>query len=48
MPLINCEINPSLTWLENSFIMAGAIDNQQPTITIADAKLYVPVVTLST
>ena len=48
MPLINCEINPSLIWLENYFIMAGAIDNQEQTFTMADVKLYVPVVTLST
>ena len=48
MPLINCEVNLYLTWMENCFIMAGAIDNQEPTFAIPDMKLYVPVVTLST
>ena len=50
MPLINCEINLILTWLENCFIIANPvpINNQVPTFSIADTKPYVLVVTLST
>ena len=44
MPLINCEVNLILTWSSNCVITdstgAGAFE-------ITDAKLYVPVVTLS-
>ena len=45
MPLINCKIELSLTWDPNYVLCAlgGA-----STFTITDAKLYVPVVTLST
>ena len=44
MPLINCKVDLSLTWSENGGLsnVAGA-----STFKIADAKLYVPVVTLS-
>ena len=45
-PLIDCEINFILTW-SNSFIIDNPIHNQEPTFTITDTKLYVPVVTLS-
>ena len=48
MPLINCEINLILTWSENCFIIDAPINNEVPTFTITDTKLYVPVVTLST
>ena len=48
MPLINCEINLSLTWLKNCFIMSNAIDNEVSTFKINDTKRYVPAVTLST
>ena len=52
MPLINCKIELSLTWIEN-FILAtssgitnDAIANAaKATFEITDAKLYVPVVT---
>ena len=47
-PLINCETNLILSWSENCFIMADAIDSQVPTFAINDTKLYVPVVTLPT
>ena len=47
MPLINCEINISLTWLENCIIVTGEYGNQQSKTAIYDTKLYVPVVTLS-
>ena len=46
--LINCEINLVLTWSANCFIIHDPINNQIPTFTITDTKLYVPVVTLST
>ena len=45
MPLINCEVNLILTWSSTCVITnsTGA-----GTFEITDAKLYVPVVTLST
>ena len=48
MPLINCEINLILTWSNRCFIIDNPIAGQEPTFTISDTKLYVPVVTLST
>ena len=47
IPLINCEINPSLAWSKNC-VISNAAANQDTTFEITDAKLYVPVVTLST
>ena len=47
MPLINCEVNLILTWSSNCVLIATAVQNQGPTFTITDTKLYVPVVTLS-
>ena len=44
MPLINCKVELSLTWNENC-ILTSLVGNS--TFTITDAKLYVPVVTLS-
>ena len=38
----------SLIWSWNCFIIAGAIENQEQTLTITDTKPYVPVETLST
>ena len=48
MPLINYEINLILTWSDRCFIIDNPSVNQEPTFTIADTKLYVPVVILST
>ena len=52
MPLINCEINIILTWSANCVIVYIIIDtnvtNQGATFAIAEIKLYVIVVTLST
>ena len=48
MPLINCEINLILTWSANCIIVSTKVANQNATLGIADTKLYVPVVTLST
>ena len=46
--LINCEINLDLNWSKKCVIVATDIANQGATFSIIDAKLYVPVVTLST
>ena len=48
MPLINCEIELTLTWSRNYVIISTDINNQIPTFTITETNLYVPVVTLST
>ena len=48
MPLINCEVELFLTWSENCVIINTNIANQNPTFTITETNLYVPVVTLST
>ena len=48
IPLSSCEINLILTWLANCFMIANAIESQVWIFSITDAKLYVPVVTLST
>ena len=40
MPLVNCRISLMITWSKRA--------HQEPTLTITDTKLYVPVVTLST
>ena len=45
MPLINCKVELSLRWYEHC-ILSSARNNA--TFTITDAKLYVPIVTLST
>ena len=45
IPLINCKAEFSLTWNENCILTS--LDGGNPTFTITDAKLYVPVVTLS-
>ena len=45
MPLINCKVELLLTWGPNCVLsnLVGA-----STFTITDAKLYVPIVTIST
>ena len=48
MSLINCEINLILTWSTNCVIVSTNVAHQNATFEITDAKLYVPVVTLST
>ena len=47
MPLINCEIELILDWSANCVIYTD-VANQDPTFTITETNLYVPVVTLST
>ena len=44
MPLINCKVELSLKWYERCLLTAATT----ATFTITDAKLYVPIVTLST
>ena len=46
MPLINCKVEPSLNWIENCVFTTTANANKV-TFKITDAKLYVPIVTLS-
>ena len=48
MPLIDCEVNLVLTWLSTCVIVSTKNANQNATFTITNARLYVPVVTLST
>ena len=48
MPLINCEINLILTWSSTCIIVSTNMVNQVGTFEITHAKLYVPMVTLST
>ena len=43
MPLINCKVELSLKWFERCLLTAATT----ATFTITDAKLYVPIVTLS-
>ena len=45
MPLINCKVELSLTWNEKCVLSSAGTD---ASFTIADSKLYVPVVTLKT
>ena len=47
MPLINCEINPILTWSINC-VISSATATQATTFAITDTKLCVPLVTLLT
>ena len=47
MPLVNCEINLILTQSNRCFIIDNSVDAQEPTFTITDTKLYIPIVTLS-
>ena len=54
MPLNNCKVELSLNWLENCVLTSAAIGANanatgadSATFTMTDAKLYVPIVTLS-
>ena len=54
IPLINCKIELSLKWIENCLLTSAAIGADanatgadSATFKITDAKLYVPIVTLS-
>ena len=48
MPLINCEVELILNWSSDCVIIYTNVANQNPTFTITETNLYVPVVTLST
>ena len=48
MPLINCEVELILNWSANCVIIYTNVNNQDPTFTITETNLYVPLVTLST
>ena len=45
MPLINCKVELILTWSENCVINSTNAVGQDPTFTITETNLYVPVVT---
>ena len=46
--LINCEVELILAWSAGCVIIYTDVTNQNPTFTITETNLYVPVVTLST
>ena len=48
MSLINCEIELILTWSRKCVIIYTDVNDQNPTSTITETNLYVPIVTLST
>ena len=48
MPLINCEIELILTWSRDCVIIYTNVNDQNPTFTITETNIYVPIVTLST
>ena len=48
LPFINCEVNLILTWSSTCVLVAADVANQNATFAITNAKLYVPVMTLST
>ena len=55
MPLINCKVELSLNWIENCVLTTAAIGANadatgadSATFKITDARLYVPIVNLST
>ena len=48
MPLTNCEVELILNWSADCVIIYTDLANQNPTFTITETNLYVPVVTLST
>ena len=47
MPLINCKVELSLKWIENC-VLTTAHNADKVIFKATDAKLYVPIVTLST
>ena len=46
MPLINCKVELSLNWIEN-YVLTTAANANKAIFKITDAKIYVPIVTLS-
>ena len=47
MPLINCEIELIFIWSVNCVIIYTNVASQNPTFTVTETNLYVPVVTLN-
>ena len=47
MPLINCEVELILIWSADCVIIYANVANQNPTSTITETSLYVPIVALS-
>ena len=47
MPSINCKVELSLKWIENCVLTDAAADANEAIFKITDAKLSVPIVTLS-
>ena len=48
MSLISCEVELIFTWSAGCAIIYTDVANENPTFTITETTLYVPVVTLST
>ena len=48
MSLINCEVNPNLSWSVTCVIVSTNVEGQGATFLIIGTKRYVPVVTSST
>ena len=48
MPLINCKIHLELNWSENCVLSSNNCDGGNVSFKITEAKLFVPIVTLST
>ena len=48
IPLINCEVELILTWSADCVLISTNVAQQNPTFTLTEINLYVPVVTLST
>ena len=48
MPLINFEVSLHLQCSNDCFLVVGTAANQKTDFKITDAKLYVPIVSLST
>ena len=48
IPLINCEVELILTWSANCVLISTNVAQQNPTFTLTEINLYVPVDTLST
>ena len=46
MSLINCKVELSLKWIENC-VLTTATNANKVTFEITDAKIYVPIVTIS-
>ena len=48
MTFVNCEVKLILAWSASCVRIYTDVANQNPTFTVTETNLYVPVVTLST